>query len=258
MTNRKNPKSRKTDRDQTGRFLPGVSGNPGGRPKGALNRTTLAAMALLDSEAEMLTQRAIEAARGGDMTALKLVLDRIIPPRRRPIVQIDLDDLYELSDAVAAHRRVIQAAIDGGLSLDEADRLANLVKEHIEKWDIWALEYRAQRYLKALFLKWAKSKINSDPPPAKAQLSSPAPDDAQLSSVLQAMDLAPLLEDAKLARTLLIATYAYIHDCKTLGIEEAWSALPPFEQERLRQASKYFPVDIPQDWNVADIDDDGL
>jgi hypothetical protein len=65
MTNRKNPKSRKTDRDQTGRFLRGVSGNPGGRPKGALNRTTLAAMALLDSEAEMLTQRAIEASPRG-------------------------------------------------------------------------------------------------------------------------------------------------------------------------------------------------
>jgi Family of unknown function (DUF5681) len=247
MTNRKNPKSKKADRDQAGRFVPGVSGNPGGRPKGALNRTTLAAMALLDSEAEMLTQRAIEAARGGDMTALKLVLDRIIPPRRRPIVELDLDDLYELSDAVAAHRRIIQAAIDGGLSLEEAERLAKLVKEHIEQWDVWALEYRAQRYLKALFFKWAESKIKLD--------SANAPSNAQLSSVLEAMNLAPLPEDSNLARTLLIATYAYMHDCKTSGIEEAWSALPPFEQERLREASKYFPVEIPQDWNVADIDD---
>jgi hypothetical protein len=39
-------------------------------------------------------------------------------------IQIDLDNLYELGDAVAAHRRIIQAAIDGGLSLDEAERLA--------------------------------------------------------------------------------------------------------------------------------------
>jgi hypothetical protein len=252
MTNRNSPKSKKTDRDQAGRFVPGVSGNPIGRPKGALNRTTLAAMALLDSEAEMLTQRAIEAARGGDMSALKLVLDRIIPPRRRPIVQLDLDDLYELSDAVAAHRRIVQAAIDGGLSLDEAERLAKLVNEQIEQWDIWALEYRAQRYLKAFFFKWAESKVKLRGD------SDPAPTNAQLSSVLEAMDLAPLPEDPNLARTLLIATYAYIHDCKTLGIEAAWSALPPFEQERLREAGRYFPVDIPEDWNVADIDDSGL
>jgi hypothetical protein len=230
---------RKTNRDQAGCFLRGVSGNPSGRPKGALNRTTLAAMALLDSEAEMLTERAIEAARGGDISALKLVLDRIIPPRRRPIVQIDLNNLYELGDAVAAHRCAIQAAIEGGLSLDEAERLAKLVKEHIEKWDIWALEYRAQRYLKALSFKCAESKIKLRGD------SDPAPTNAQLSSVREAMDLAPLPENPNLARTLLIATYAYMQDCKTSGIEEAWSALPPFEQERLREASRYFPIDIP-------------
>jgi hypothetical protein len=257
MTNRKDSTSKSTGRDQTGRFARGASGNPSGRPKGSLNRTTLAAMQLLDSEAEMLTQRAIEAARGGDMSALKLVLDRIIPPRRRPIVQLDLDNIYELGDAVAAHRRVIQAALDGGLSLNEAERMAKLVNEHIDKWDMWALQYRAQRYLNALFFKWAESQIKSegkDTRPANLQTSAPAPYDAQLSSPQKAMDLAPLPNDRGLTTTLLIATYAYVDDCEKLGIKGAWSALPHFEQERLREASKYFPVDIPENWR-AEIDD---
>ena len=57
-------------------------GNPG-RPRGARNKSTLAAMALLEGEAEALTRKAVELALGGDTVALKLVLDRILP-RERP------------------------------------------------------------------------------------------------------------------------------------------------------------------------------
>ncbi len=39
------------------KFIPGQSGNPSGRPKGALNKTTLASRALLDGEAEVLTAK---------------------------------------------------------------------------------------------------------------------------------------------------------------------------------------------------------
>jgi hypothetical protein len=53
-------------------FKPGQSGNPKGRPKGALNKTTRAAMVLLENEAEDLTRAVIERAKSGDITALRL------------------------------------------------------------------------------------------------------------------------------------------------------------------------------------------
>ena len=66
---------------QRGRpFKPGQSGNPLGRPKGARNRATIAAEALLDGEAEALTRKAIELALDGDTTALRLCLERLMPP----------------------------------------------------------------------------------------------------------------------------------------------------------------------------------
>jgi hypothetical protein len=47
---------------------------------------TLAMEALLDGESEALTRKAIELALGGDITALRLCLDRVLPPRKdRPI-----------------------------------------------------------------------------------------------------------------------------------------------------------------------------
>jgi len=65
-----------------GRFRKGRSGNPNGRPAGARNKATETAELLLDGEAAALTRKAVELALAGDAMALRLCLDRIIPPRR--------------------------------------------------------------------------------------------------------------------------------------------------------------------------------
>jgi hypothetical protein len=66
------------------RFKRGQSGNPSGRPKGARRRTTVAIEALLEGEGEALTRKAIELAKGGDMQALRLCMDRLAPPVETP------------------------------------------------------------------------------------------------------------------------------------------------------------------------------
>jgi hypothetical protein len=58
------------------------SGNPAGRPKGARNKATVASETLLDGEAEAITRKAVEMALDGDTTALRLVMERILPPRK--------------------------------------------------------------------------------------------------------------------------------------------------------------------------------
>jgi hypothetical protein len=68
-------------RQHDGRFPKGVSGNPTGRPKGTRNRATRLAESLLDGEARALARKAVELALGGDVTALKLCLERLIPRR---------------------------------------------------------------------------------------------------------------------------------------------------------------------------------
>lgn len=69
----------KNGRETDGRFAPGNSG----RPAGARHKTTLAIEALLEGEAEALTRKAIELALAGDMTALRLCLERIARPAGR-------------------------------------------------------------------------------------------------------------------------------------------------------------------------------
>ena len=69
-------------RDADGRFRKGRSGNPKGRPMGVRNKATEAAELVLDGEAEALTRKAVERALEGEASALRLCLERIIPPRR--------------------------------------------------------------------------------------------------------------------------------------------------------------------------------
>ena len=76
-----------TQREQNPtQFKPGQSGNPAGKPKGTRNATTLALEILLDGQATALTQKGIDLALAGDMAALRLCLDRILPLRKgRPV-----------------------------------------------------------------------------------------------------------------------------------------------------------------------------
>src|SRR5262245_43322647 len=76
-----------------GRFQKGFSGNPNGRPVGSRNRTTLALQAILDGEGELIIRKAIEMALAGDMVALRLCLERLVPVRHERPVAADLSEL---------------------------------------------------------------------------------------------------------------------------------------------------------------------
>jgi len=125
-----------------GRFKPGQSGNPSGRPKGARHSTTIAVEALLDGEAETITRRAIEAAKAGDMVAIRLVLDRICPPRKSRSIHLDLPAIGDASGVSNAQQAVIKAVCEGELLLDEAHVLSGLLEARRRALELVELEAR--------------------------------------------------------------------------------------------------------------------
>lgn len=83
----------------SGRFSPGASGNPTGRP-----RTESAALrAQLAEHGPAIAAVVIEAATGGDLQAAKLVLDRISPPLKAQAAPVlpDLPCPDNATDAAA-------------------------------------------------------------------------------------------------------------------------------------------------------------
>lgn len=72
---------------ESSKFKRGQSGNPKGKPKGARNKSTLAAEKLLEGSLNKICQRIEEEALNGNMQAAKMILDRVLPCRKGLICQ---------------------------------------------------------------------------------------------------------------------------------------------------------------------------
>jgi hypothetical protein len=108
-------------------FQKGQSGNPSGKPVGARHRTTVAAETLLDGEAEKLTRKAVDMALGGDVTAMRMCLDRILPPRRDRTIAFALPSIKNAADLMAGAAALVTAVANGELSPAEAADLSRLL-----------------------------------------------------------------------------------------------------------------------------------
>ena len=111
-----------------GRFKPGQSGNPAGKLPGTRHHATRMAENLMEGAAESVVQAVVTAAQGGDMTAARLVLERIAPVRRgRPVV-LSLPVVNTAADVLAALGVTIQAMGDGDITPDEAATVAGVLE----------------------------------------------------------------------------------------------------------------------------------
>jgi hypothetical protein len=130
--------TRNSGRNTDGTFGPG---NPG-KPRGARHKATTAVLALLDGQAEALTQKAIETALAGDTTALRLCLDRIAPPRKDAPVSFTLPPMATAKDAATAAGAILSAVALGDLTPQEAAQIMALIETYRRTLETCDLEAR--------------------------------------------------------------------------------------------------------------------
>lgn len=131
---------------QRGRpFKPGQSGNPKGKPKGTRHKATMAVEALLDGEAEQLTRKAIDAALSGDMTALRLCLERVCPPRKSRPVSFDLPEIEKATDILTGINGVMQAVANGDLTPEEGQSITAMLEQSRRAQELVDLDERLSR-----------------------------------------------------------------------------------------------------------------
>ncbi len=105
-------------------FKKGQSGNPAGRKPGTSQAAKL--RQAIEDDLPDIIQSLVDAAKAGDTSAAKLLLDRAIPtlkpeqPRRA--LNIDLD-----ASRTEQARQITQSASDGLISPDEAIKMLEMV-----------------------------------------------------------------------------------------------------------------------------------
>jgi len=92
-----------------------------------------------------LPRKAIELAKVGDGLALRLCIERLLPPRRDRPVEFELSKLETAADAAKALSDILQAVSAGDLTPSEAEALGSLVAGYSRAIEIVDLEERVAR-----------------------------------------------------------------------------------------------------------------
>ena len=111
------------------RGRPFKPGNPG-RPPGSKNKITELVEQLAEGQAEQLVQKVLELA--GDVSCLRMLLDRLWPPRKGQPVNINMPPIKTSRDVLAAIASVWTAMAEGRLTPDEASALSLVVERSIQ------------------------------------------------------------------------------------------------------------------------------
>lgn len=120
-------------------FSPGKSGNPNGRPKGIRDRRT-SLRDLLEPHAPQLVAKAVELAMAGDSAALRMCLDRLIPPAKAKDEPVRLPPI---SDSLAdTGRSVLEALARGQIGPDDAGAVMSAIASQVRIVDAVEIETR--------------------------------------------------------------------------------------------------------------------
>ena len=122
-------------------FEKGKSGNPDGRPKGALNKRTLIGQSILDNDAEALVKRVVQLALEGDTTCLRICVERLVPARKSGPLWIDLPDVTAVAE-IPKLFTAINERFREGITHSEAATLLDLTETLRKSLEVVEIETR--------------------------------------------------------------------------------------------------------------------
>jgi hypothetical protein len=144
------------------RGRPFKPGNPG-RPLGSKNKTTQLVEQLAEDQAEQIIRKLFERAQDGDVSCLRMIVDRLWPPRKGQPVSIVMPPIKSLQDVVRAIPAIWTGIQEGQLTPGEAADLSTVADRIIHAIELHDITKRIEALEKARDKRHGQQ---DDPPPA--------------------------------------------------------------------------------------------
>ena len=123
-------------------FKKGQSGNPKGKRPGTRHKATQAALKLLGGDLAAITQECIRQAKEGNLMAVKLVLDKLIPSAKELPLSLSLPKVEGAGDLPAALSAVMETVAQGDITPGEGQALTAMLEAYRKGLEFTDLEAR--------------------------------------------------------------------------------------------------------------------
>lgn len=120
----------------------GESGNPTGKPAGARNKATVMVQSIMERGAQEIAEAVVGLAKEGDLSAARLVLERLLPPAKERPIALTLPDTGSAEGIAQAQAAILQAVAAGDLLPGEGTALAGIVEARRKAVETHELEQR--------------------------------------------------------------------------------------------------------------------
>ena len=134
-----------TEKKQRGAGRPferGKSGNPNGRPKGTRNKTLFLLEQMIEGDAVEVLGVIIALAKEGDLQASKILIDRLLPPKKDRPISLKLPKILNSKDAMEATSIIIKAMSEGEITPLEGESFIKVIEIFIKSNESLELEER--------------------------------------------------------------------------------------------------------------------
>jgi len=122
------------------KFKPGQSGNPAGRPKNKTPATLLRKS--IAEDMPDIVKTLVELAKGGDVQAAKVLLDRICPPLRPQALPVNIETGATLPETGG---NVVNATLSGAVPPDIGAMLIRALAEQGKLIELQEMADRLER-----------------------------------------------------------------------------------------------------------------